>query len=189
MSILFREPGQDVPSLALIGALAVTKGLHSTLAVKALVRWPNDVMHGSGKLAGVSVEAKTVGNELEYAILGMGINANFPSNLLREIRGATTLQEICNSVVDRERVISSILAETEELNRTLTSDGPEAIVKELERFECSRGAQVIVRLQDKEISGVFASYDGLDKVRLLTTTRGSEVIETASVVSVEYVSA
>ena len=64
-------------ALPLIGALAVANGINSCLSLESRVRWPNDVVVGGRKVAGALVEAKFVGEEIVYALLGVGINANF----------------------------------------------------------------------------------------------------------------
>jgi BirA family transcriptional regulator, biotin operon repressor / biotin---[acetyl-CoA-carboxylase] ligase len=53
---------------------------------EAVVKWPNDVLLGGGKLAGVLVEARPS----EWAVLGIGVNvAVDPSALPADVRAAT----------------------------------------------------------------------------------------------------
>jgi len=68
--------------IQLIGALAMVQAISALHKIKTSVRWPNDVMFNNRKLAGALVEARFTGNLLEYAILGLGVNVNFPSSLL-----------------------------------------------------------------------------------------------------------
>ena len=65
MSLLLREWD---PLLPLRGGLAV-----ADLAGRdAVVKWPNDVLLGEGKLAGVLVEARPS----QWAVLGIGVNVS-----------------------------------------------------------------------------------------------------------------
>jgi BirA family biotin operon repressor/biotin-[acetyl-CoA-carboxylase] ligase len=112
MSIILRPRAQfeHLDGLPLTGALAVALTLSSKFGVKAKVRWPNDVVFQGHKLAGTLVEAKLRGNTPRYALLGLGLNANFPGALLAsEVEDATTLFDILGSPVDREELISQIL--------------------------------------------------------------------------------
>jgi BirA family biotin operon repressor/biotin-[acetyl-CoA-carboxylase] ligase len=60
-------------TLTVLGALAVTESL-TQLGVKAWIKWPNDVIVEAGKLAGVLVEAVWLGDQIEYGIVGIGVN-------------------------------------------------------------------------------------------------------------------
>ncbi len=174
-------------SLPLTGALAVARTLNSSLGVGARVRWPNDVLASGRKLAGVLVEAKSKGDEFDYALLGVGINANFPISLIEEVdQESTSLLDLVGSPVSREALITTILSEVEYLNELVSSKHSEVVVKLLERLECSRGKIVTVRLQRGEISGVFDGYDGLAKVRVATREGNVETINTSAVISAEY---
>jgi BirA family biotin operon repressor/biotin-[acetyl-CoA-carboxylase] ligase len=44
------------------------------LGADASLKWPNDVLAGGRKLAGILVEAQTRGDRVEHAILGVGVN-------------------------------------------------------------------------------------------------------------------
>jgi BirA family biotin operon repressor/biotin-[acetyl-CoA-carboxylase] ligase len=83
-SVVLRPPRSFEPSegIQLIGALAMVQAISALHKIKTSVRWPNDVMFNNRKLAGALVEARFTGNLLEYAILGLGVNVNFPSSLL-----------------------------------------------------------------------------------------------------------
>ena len=189
MTIVLRGPLVEKASnnVVMIGALATAKGIHSNLGVNARVRWPNDVVFNDRKLAGVIVETTIRGNEFEYALLGIGINTNFPTNLLKGVQDSTTLLEILGSSVDRERLICSILTEMEYLKDLLLSAGSQTVLEVLERFECSRGKHVKVTVQDSEISGVFAGYDELSRVVILLSDGRSKKIDTSSVISAQYI--
>lgn len=189
MTVLLRPPllADSSNSLGLIGAIAVARGLHMECNVAARVRWPNDVVVDDRKLAGVLVEAKLKGNELEYALMGMGINANFPVDLLQSaVENSATLLGLVRFPICREKVVSSILYELEHLHELWISNDIPAIVRLLEEIECSRGRLVKATVPWGLVSGVFEGYDGLGKVRVVTDAGRIATIETGSVVSVEY---
>ncbi len=48
------------------------------------IKWPNDLYHGDRKIGGILIETAILGNYIDHAILGIGININqlkFPSHL------------------------------------------------------------------------------------------------------------
>jgi BirA family biotin operon repressor/biotin-[acetyl-CoA-carboxylase] ligase len=64
----------DISRLTALGALGVREALQDLYGLPALVKWPNDVLVGGRKLAGILVEANWQGDSLSAAVLGIGIN-------------------------------------------------------------------------------------------------------------------
>jgi BirA family transcriptional regulator, biotin operon repressor / biotin---[acetyl-CoA-carboxylase] ligase len=56
-----------------LGALALTDVLH-TLGLDPKIKWPNDVLINSRKVAGILVESVWSGDTLIASVLGMGVN-------------------------------------------------------------------------------------------------------------------
>ena len=66
-----------VASLALAVALGVVRGLE-TLGAEPRLKWPNDVLLGDGKVAGVLLEMTAETDRVDRVIVGVGINARRP---------------------------------------------------------------------------------------------------------------
>jgi BirA family biotin operon repressor/biotin-[acetyl-CoA-carboxylase] ligase len=137
------------------------------------------------KIAGVLAEAKSKGNELAYAILGLGINANFAVGEVVEFANATTLQSLHGAPIDRVALICKVLFEVENLYELLCAGMVEKVISLVRELECSRGRNVRVRLQDREFEGMVEDYESLGRVRLLTR-QGSQSVDTTTLLSVEY---
>jgi BirA family biotin operon repressor/biotin-[acetyl-CoA-carboxylase] ligase len=169
----------------LLGALAIAEAVNSQLGIKARVRWPNDVVVDNRKIAGVLAEAKSKGNELAYAILGLGINANFSVDEIDVFTNAATLQSLRGTPIDRVALICSVLFEVENLYELLCAGMVEKIVALLRERECSRGKSVRVKVQGRELLGTMNDYETLGRVRILTP-QGPQSIDTNMLLSVEY---
>src|SRR3989344_2837710 len=93
-----------------IAPLAVLRSL-TKLGLKPNIKWPNDVYINGRKISGVLSESSFSG-KLDYVVVGIGINANFPlEKLPQEIRKtSTTLLEEGISV-SRMELLASILLE------------------------------------------------------------------------------
>jgi BirA family biotin operon repressor/biotin-[acetyl-CoA-carboxylase] ligase len=77
ISLILRSPPLDhqhVHLLTGLGALAVTQALQVKFGLAAQVKWPNDVLLGQRKAAGVLVESRWDGEVLIAAVIGIGIN-------------------------------------------------------------------------------------------------------------------
>lgn len=68
----------DAAPLALVAALGVATGLES-LGVSPGLKWPNDVLLGGGKLAGILLEMSAEVDEVEWIVAGCGLNVHAPA--------------------------------------------------------------------------------------------------------------
>lgn len=61
---------------------AVRQSLERETGVGVQVKWPNDLILDSGKLGGILVESKNVGEQVSYVIIGVGLNVNLKEKQL-----------------------------------------------------------------------------------------------------------
>ena len=186
LSILVRTPREDsLNSLPLVAALGVAKALEKW-GVEAKVRWPNDVVVEGRKISGVLVETTSKGNALVYAVVGLGIDANFDTELIGEIRrNSISMQSILGECIDREGLIVDLLSGFEEFYDCLHTSRAEDLERTLRRFDWSRGQHVIVKCEGKTIEGIISDYEGLDAVRIATVD-GDLRVDNSEAISVEY---
>ena len=57
-------------------SLAIYDALFSLNIPDLAIKWPNDIMSGSKKLAGILIENQIKGTQLESSIIGIGLNVN-----------------------------------------------------------------------------------------------------------------
>jgi len=188
LSILLRPQSEGIrfDYLPLIGAISIAKPLAEYWGLRAKVRWPNDVVVGGRKLAGVLVESKSAGNELAYVNIGMGINANFDPSQISALSGSpTTLIRHLGRAVNREQLIQAILLEMERMCDALDAGHELDIQHVLEELDCSRGSFVRVKSSEGELEGLFECYETLGRVKI-RTSGGHVSVENYTVVSVDY---
>lgn len=128
--------------LVMIASLAIVDAIAETCEVSATIKWPNDVLVGNRKVAGILIETSHVlRGTLEQrhasqlvAILGIGVNVNgsildipvdsspmISQSLVRHSPGgpgslsavATTLETECGREVSREAFIARMLQHIE----------------------------------------------------------------------------
>lgn len=82
----------DAPRITLLAAVAAAEALRSGGGLDCRIRWPNDIVVGKRKLAGILTEIRTEMDGIHFAVLGLGVNVNtrvFP----RDLEGrATSIQ-------------------------------------------------------------------------------------------------
>src|SRR6266536_3534644 len=64
----------DSPLITLAAGAAMSLACRDALGVRAMCKWPNDVMAGDRKLGGVLVEARVQEARLLHAVVGTGVN-------------------------------------------------------------------------------------------------------------------
>jgi BirA family biotin operon repressor/biotin-[acetyl-CoA-carboxylase] ligase len=66
--------------LPFAAALAVSDAIKKTTLLDAKLRWPNDVTINGKKVAGILIDISMEGERINYAVIGIGINANVDSS-------------------------------------------------------------------------------------------------------------
>ncbi|MEM6285486.1 MAG: biotin--[acetyl-CoA-carboxylase] ligase, partial [Chloroflexota bacterium] len=100
-SVILRVKAEHLPQVNMMGALAVTNLLQALNLTEVSIKWPNDVLVGGRKICGILPEAVWNGNNMEGAVLGMGLNVrnNFAGTPLEE--KATSIEAITGKPQDR----------------------------------------------------------------------------------------
>jgi len=170
----------------MIASLAVVNAITSTCKVVASIKWPNDILIGNRKVAGILIETSHDQQGRMLAIVGIGVNVNGPSNQLatstetdlqRPGATATTLQSECGHVVSRETFIAHLLFNLEDLYLRLQQEAQEPVAKvnqatsrlirEQWRSQLSTlGRYIEVRQGNTIVSGVAEDVDDTGELLL-----------------------
>jgi BirA family biotin operon repressor/biotin-[acetyl-CoA-carboxylase] ligase len=121
-SILFRPtlPLRNAPQLTMVCALAAADAVATVARLDVALKWPNDLIVATGgrgeaaawrKLAGLLTETGVMGDRLDFVVVGIGLNANVPAEVLPQIAPrATSLRAETGREADREALLASLLA-------------------------------------------------------------------------------
>jgi len=112
LSLLLRPP---IPlaranQLTMLVSLAAIDACRQVAGLQANPKWPNDLLLGRKKLAGVLTELENDGHRLRYAIIGLGLNVNndFSGSELADT--ATSLRMAAGQDIDVDSVADAFLA-------------------------------------------------------------------------------
>ena len=127
MSVLLPAPSPSVAYLPLLVGLAAARAVEQVAsAIEAGIEWPNDVIVGGKKVAGVLCEAVSGSSpgSGEVVVAGIGINVRTPlGGFASDIRArATSLEESVEAPVSRAALAGAILRE---LRRAIPHGGLE----------------------------------------------------------------
>lgn len=114
----------DISKLTLVGGAALCKALYS-FGIVSKIKWPNDIFINGKKASGILTEMSGELSQINYAIMGIGINVNtsideLPDDL-KDI--ATSVFIETNKVFDRKALLAKILNIFEELYLDFESSG------------------------------------------------------------------
>jgi len=122
LTLILRPDSGRLRALSMVVPLAVCRAVEAVTPLRPVIKWPNDVLVGGRKLAGVLIEGESSGSELLYALAGIGLNVNDPIED-PEIAGiATSLSRELGEETPRETVLAALLNELEDAYNAPLSD-------------------------------------------------------------------
>lgn len=165
------------PLLSLAAGVAVAHALERTAGVVARLKWPNDVVLGGRKLAGILLESRLTAPGT--VVVGIGINVGqgqFPAELEAT---ATSVRLVTGRDVDREVLLQAVLEEFSAWRRRLEQRGLEPIREAWKARSATLGALVRVagvrgRAVDLDAEGALVIDDGRRRHRAMA---GELVVE------------
>jgi BirA family biotin operon repressor/biotin-[acetyl-CoA-carboxylase] ligase len=153
--ILYPEVGY-LSSLIMVASLGVAHAIEKVTGLKTQIKWPNDVLIKGKKVCGILIESEVKGKRVDYAILGMGINANIKLSDFPEIQPlATSLSHELGREVSRLEVLRCLLAEIERLYLALPSG--DSVYREWRDSLVTLGKKVQVRSEETRYEGIAES--------------------------------
>jgi BirA family biotin operon repressor/biotin-[acetyl-CoA-carboxylase] ligase len=119
-------PAADWPWLPLLTGHTVAKALRASGYAAAGVKWPNDVLVGDRKVAGILVE-RVETPPGPAAIVGVGLNVSLTEDELPVATGTSLALESDGGEPDRTALLVGLLRSLREAFDTWQAGGPEAV--------------------------------------------------------------
>jgi BirA family biotin operon repressor/biotin-[acetyl-CoA-carboxylase] ligase len=156
ISIILYPPLAYIPSLIMVASLATANAIEQVTALKAQLKWPNDVLVNGKKVCGILVESDVKGNRVDYAVIGIGLNVNInPADFPGIAPVATSLSHELGRQVSRRRLIQSLLSEAERLYLTLPEG--DSVFKQWRERLVTLGQRVRVSSGEATYQGIAES--------------------------------
>nr|WP_302328497.1 biotin--[acetyl-CoA-carboxylase] ligase [Salirhabdus salicampi] len=159
MSMILRPEIQPhkAPQLTLLTAVAIVETLKKVCKIEPKIKWPNDIFIHDRKLAGILTEMQAETDQIQYVIIGLGLNVNHRSDDLPE-----ALQNIASSIHietgkqwPRAHIIQRFLVELEGLYEHFIQHGF-AKIKEMWLANAYKiGEQITVHTRNKAWEGIL----------------------------------
>ena len=176
LSVVLRPelPPQRAPELTLVASIAVCEACRKA-GVDAGIKWPNDVLAGGRKVAGILTELSAEPDVVHWVIVGVGVNLNAtPDDYPAELRAiATSLAAERGQPVPRALFAAALLAELEYWLDLHAEEGFEPVREAWRERSVTLGRTVRIDGERGEVEGVAENID--DSGSLLVRVDGSLV--------------
>ncbi|MGQ0548327.1 MAG: biotin--[acetyl-CoA-carboxylase] ligase [Armatimonadota bacterium] len=157
-----RDAGWGRLSLAM--AVAAAEAIDEVAGVQSAIRWPNDIVIGGRKVAGVLLEGAR-----GAIVVGIGINANVPAEALPQAlrTAAVSLHDVTGRPMLLDPLLETLLARADAWYAAWAQGGPQVLDAWAAR-DATRGHRIVANSLGISIEGIAdgADPDGALRVRL-----------------------
>ncbi len=155
LTLILRPEAGRLRSLSVVAPLAVCRAVETQTPLRPVIKWPNDVLVGGRKLAGILVEGESSGADLVYALVGIGLNVNDPieDSELAEI--ATSVFRERGEETPRETVLAALLNELEDAY----SAAPDAAYSDWRSRIATLGQSIRLTFRGESYEGLAEDVD------------------------------
>jgi len=184
LSIILKPlmPASKTPLLSFAAALAICETIAEQTSLEPKVKWPNDILINHKKVCGILLDVATKGDRVDYAVIGIGINANvnidkilpyLDVNKHREVSATSLKNELSGKYLNRPAFLKVLLERFEfYYDRLQKDDGSHIIVNKIkDRLEYN---SVTIEQGNRTIEGIIIGL-GLDGSLLIKQNDGSSV--------------
>ena len=174
-SVLLRPqlPPAAATQLTVVSAVAVARGIERHTGLKPDIKWPNDIVFGTRKVAGILLELGAELDHIRHVVLGIGIDVNLTSEEMPEDLQsiATSLRIEGGRTFDRADLAATVLSELDTAYARLRRGDFHEICDEWMRRCSTLGQRVTIRMADRVIIGRAESLNE-DGALLVRTDHG-----------------
>jgi len=148
-----RVSPQAATRLTIASATALVRAIHTRTGLTAEIKWPNDILIGGKKVAGILTEMHAELDTVKCLTLGIGVDVNlaaadFPADLRRT---ATSLKIETGESLDRGELAAAILRELDCDYGRICSGRFESVADEWEERCNTIGREVVIRVGERRL--------------------------------------
>lgn len=157
---------KELPVVPLLAAVIVAGYLRDSFEIDARIKWPNDIMAGGRKIAGILIEGRSHESK-SYLLVGIGVNVEPVKDDLRP--NAISIRELAPALVDIDDATVRFI---EYVDAALSRrPAREEVLTEWRRLSVhADGDAITCVVGERTVSGTWAGID--DHGRALVRTGG-----------------
>jgi BirA family biotin operon repressor/biotin-[acetyl-CoA-carboxylase] ligase len=171
-SVVVRPDDTGATALITLAAgVAVRDGITHATGLAAELKWPNDLLVGRRKLAGILAEGHALHTPVQAVVIGVGVNVRRAAYPPEVAARATSLEDELERAVDHEELLAAIVAQLDQRIEQL-SRNPGDILR---AWRAASPSAHGTRVEWDSRHGVTAGIDDTGAL-LVTTAAGVERI-------------
>ncbi|MBK9731716.1 MAG: biotin--[acetyl-CoA-carboxylase] ligase [Chitinophagaceae bacterium] len=93
------------------------------------IKWPNDIFYADKKVGGILIENSIQGNQLQHAVIGIGLNVN-QQKFSEHVKHVTSLSMIAGETLELRKVLMLLCEKVESRYMQLKSNRIEQLQKD-----------------------------------------------------------
>ncbi|MEJ2644971.1 MAG: bifunctional biotin--[acetyl-CoA-carboxylase] ligase/biotin operon repressor BirA [Gammaproteobacteria bacterium] len=171
-------------SPAALSGLSLAAGIGALRALRELgledagLKWPNDILCGGRKVAGVLLDMTGESGGPSHVVVGVGVNVRMPAGAARSIdQPWSDLERLAGTAISRNELAGRLIEQMLDVMAVFEHDGFEAFMDEWRRYDLVAGQEVQLLLPDSVVSG---QAHGIDPSGALLVRTGGEARRFAS---------
>lgn len=167
MSWQFDGGPASVAGLSLAAGVAVVKALHEFGLSEVGLKWPNDILWGGRKLAGLLLDVHGEAAGPTRVVLGLGINVSIVDKDARNIdQPWIDIKRIIDKVVDRNLLIAILVNKFADMFNRFETSGLSAFERDWQAAHVYHGQTVCLLRGNEVLTGTVEGIDANGALKL-----------------------
>lgn len=168
-AVEYRQWPPDLPALGLVTGLCLIKALAQLGVPGLMLKWPNDIVHGLRKLAGILLDVSGEAHGTCRVVVGVGLNVSMDLDLAPNIgQRWVDLETVAGRSLDRNVVAARCLSELMPTLESFPADGFSVYRDQWRRLDALKGCAVRIHSADGTVlEGEAAGVDDSGRLRVV----------------------
>ena len=164
----------EAAKITLLTSVSTAEAVSELTGLQARIKWPNDILAGGKKIAGILAEISTELDSINYMVVGLGLNVNVPQGAFpEELRGiATSVLIETGREFSRAQLLKAILRDFEHRYGAARRDGFQSALKRWRELSDVIGKNIRIETAGKTVKGTVVELDR-DGALVLRDSRGA----------------
>lgn len=154
--------------VSLVVGLAVINALKEYgINEKFTIKWPNDILWDSQKIAGILIDANAEINGNSKLIIGIGLNLNMTKPTKDQtMQGWSSIKKITAQTVDRNKMAALLISNVVNFMQQFIASGLPSFLAKWQTYDYLLGKTITIGRGGVEKVGVCRGIDNLGQLRL-----------------------
>ena len=135
-------------------------------SIDVSLKWPNDILYGDKKIAGVLSESYIAGDRCKFINIGIGVNVN---NMV-ELNEGVSLHSILNKQISRRQILQHFLDEyrdSQNAKKNPVDEFKSLVIQTKQKIKYKAGSQNTYGIvEDVTQTGAAIVSDGQNKIKI-----------------------